>query len=339
MKRKGNLFLSFASFENLWSAWQKAAKGSRHSTACSEYGFYAEHYIFNLRERILQGTYKPGFYHCFTIKDPKERIISVAPFEDRIVHHALVNILEPIYERIFDYHSYATRKGKGTHKAILQAQTYMKKYEWFLKMDIRKYFDSVDHAVLKGILERKIKDEKFLRVLFAVLDNAGAEGKGIPIGNLTSQFLANVYLDQADHYFRQTFSALPFVRYMDDIVVFGNSKDILKELKIRVEGFLDTCLKLLLKKEATQINRCVNGISFLGARIYRSVIRIHPKTLKLSTQTLNKRKWEYRHHLIDLNKYGDVLQSIVAHISWFDTRALRKKMIIEGKRYLEAPTA
>ena len=150
MRRIGNLREPFLSFSNLYTAWKKAFRSTKTAKAY-EYSFHLERNLFALHAELSSGLYFPGNYRYFSITDPKERIISVAPFKDRIVHHALVNILELVYERCFFCHSYATRKNKGTHKAITRAQTYLRKNRWYLKMDIAKYFDSIDHAEQPGI--------------------------------------------------------------------------------------------------------------------------------------------------------------------------------------------
>jgi len=199
MRRIGNLRETFLSFSNLYAAWKKAFKSTKTAEAY-EYSFHLERNLFALQAELGSGSYLPGAYRYFSITDPKKRIISVAPFRDRIVHHALVNILEPIYERSFFCHSYATRKNKGVHKAISQAQVYLRKNCWYLKMDIAKYFDSIDHNILFELLYRKIKDECILSVCRKIMDKGGDGKRGLPIGNLTSQFWANVYLDRFDHF-------------------------------------------------------------------------------------------------------------------------------------------
>lgn len=152
----------------------------------------------------------------------------MAPFRDRVVHHALVGALEPIYERCFINDSYATRKGKGTHRAVRRAQAFMRKTQGYLKTDVEKYFDRIDHAILQGIIERKIKDRNLLKLIGLIIANSDrsrglAKGKGLPIGNLTSHFLANVYLDPLDHFLKDGLGLRYYVRYMDDMVFFSYS--------------------------------------------------------------------------------------------------------------------
>jgi len=330
MKRIGYVFDDFVSFSNLWLAWRKAYKGSHMAYSTKEFYFNAEKEVLRLQEQLISGIYHPEGFHTFQIYDPKERTISVAPFRDRVVHHAIVNILEPVYERCFDDHSYATRKGKGTHKAILQAQKYLRSHRWFLKMDVSKYFDSIDHQILKNTLQRKFKDDRFLDVVFRIIDSGGHENRGLPIGNLTSQFLANVYLDTLDTFVRQKLPACAYNRYMDDFILFSNSKESLKQIKPLIESFLAEQLNLSLKEKVTFINQRLNGLSFLGARIYPATIRIHPKSLKRSMKTLQKRTWEKKRGLISNEHYQNTLGAIIAHLSWFNTYALRRNLFISG---------
>lgn len=208
MRRTGRLKDAFLSFENLYSAFKKAFKGTKNYAAF-QFAYQVEKELFQLHQELAQEVYLPGDYAYFTTYDPKERMISVAPFRDRVVHHALVNILEPIYEKRFIYDSYATRKGKGTHRAIRRAQEFLKSNHWYLKMDIRKYFDSINHQVLLAILRRTIKDAFILRLSEKIVAKGGngvtgvTGVTGLPIGNLTSQFFANVYLDIFDHYIKE----------------------------------------------------------------------------------------------------------------------------------------
>ncbi len=324
MKRIGYVFDDFVSFNNLWYAWRKAYKGSHTAYSAKEFYFHGENEVLSLQEDLRSGFYHPEGFHTFQIYDPKERTISVAPFRDRVVHHAIVAIIDPVYERCFDDHSYATRKGKGTHKAILQAQKYLRTYRWFLKMDIQKYFDSIDHNILKIALHRKFKDERFLNVVFRIIDAGGFESKGLPIGNLTSQFLANVYLDMLDKFIRFRMNNVAYIRYMDDFILFSNTKESLKHIKPVIENFLAEQLKLTLKEKATLINQRLAGLSFLGARIYPATIRIHPKSLTRSLKTLKQRKWELNHDRISEDAYLNSLNSIAAHLSWFHTASIRK---------------
>jgi len=175
VKRTGNLLDQVASYHNLISAFYQAMKGCGKTREVCEFFYNLEEEIFHLQDALQNNSYRPGRYRFFTIHDPKERIIAVAPFKDRVVHHGLVNVLEKIFEPVFIYDSYATRKEKGTHKAILRAQKFVGTWSWYLKMDIEKYFDNVDHTSILSLLVRKIKDQLLIALLERVIGNTPVE--------------------------------------------------------------------------------------------------------------------------------------------------------------------
>jgi hypothetical protein len=324
MKRKGYLFESLYSFENLFLAWKKASTGCRKNLESSWFYFFLEPELLKLQKEIKTFTYKPGAFRYFTVSEPKRRTIAVAPFRDRVVHHAVINLLEPVYEQVFIFDSYATRKNKGTHKAIQRARQMLKTNRWFYKMDVQKYFDSINHDILKTLLRRKIKDVWFLNLIFKIIDNGGKEGKGLPIGNLTSQFLANVYLNSFDHFIKENLQVKFYIRYMDDFVFFHNDKEQLKQWKKETERFLYENLALTLKDSASYLNRSCHGLSYLGARIFPNMLRIHPDTLRRSKKGFSKRRHEYEHGLIDEATYLLSLNSLHAHIRFFTNTSFRR---------------
>lgn len=221
MRKIDNIYEKVIQFENLLKSAKKAYKGTRKNKENTEYMLNLENKLVELKQRLTLHIYTPKPHKIFHIYEPKEREISVASFEDRIVHHAVVNILEPIYEKQFIYHSYACRKSKGTHKAIFKAQEYMKKNKWYLKCDIRKYFRSINHEILLKILKKKIIDEKLNQLIKKIITNVGEKDKGLPIGNLTSQFFANLYLNELDYYIKQEIRQKYYIRYMDDFIIFA----------------------------------------------------------------------------------------------------------------------
>jgi len=223
MKRYRDLFDSVIAFENLYRAFRLAARGKQEQPEVVAWRYGLEGRLLDLQERLLAESYRFGPYCAFMVLDPKPRHIVAAPFEDRIVHHAVCNILEPIFERTFIFDSYACRKGKGTHPAVFRLQEFMRSAPGghVLQCDVRKYFQSVDHAVLKGLIRRKVKDHRLLRLMDSVIDSSPANpevgpGRGLPIGNLTSQLYANVYLDPLDHFVKEQLRGHRYVRYVDD---------------------------------------------------------------------------------------------------------------------------
>ncbi|MEW6184068.1 MAG: reverse transcriptase domain-containing protein [Bacillota bacterium] len=331
MRRIGNLYTAFASFENLYKAARKAVKGSPGSFEALRFMFNLEHELLELERELTAGAYVPAPYSYFTIYEPKERNISVAPFRDRVVHHALVNVLEPVFERVFIFDSYATRKGKGTHAAVSRAQAFLRKNHWYLKCDISKYFPSVDIAILIDRIRKKIKDASILEVTERILRNGAPAGKGLPIGNLTSQFLANVYLDGFDHWMKETINARYYLRYMDDFVVFANAKDRLRQTLADVAAYLSTQLGLSLKEKACCLNSSLNGLGFLGRRIFPSLVRIKKENLKRTLGKIKRNEYLLRKGLIDESRYGRSMESLLGYVTSCDTLSLRRTLW--GKRH------
>ena len=220
MKTFGNLYGQITSFDNLLLAARNARKGKRFQANVAQFDFQLERNLFQLLQELQSKTYRPGVYHSFIISEPKERMISAAPYRDRVVHHALCNVTAPIFERTFIYDSYANRRGKGTHAAILRFQHYARRYPYVLKCDIRKFFPSIDHALLKQELRWKITCPDTLWLIDAIIDNSNPQEEhlvyfpgddlftphqrrhGLPIGNLTSQWWGNIYLNRFDHFYR-----------------------------------------------------------------------------------------------------------------------------------------
>ena len=314
MKRVGNLFEQVVSFENLLRAAGKARQGCRPSEETLRFFYHLEPELLRIREELEGGGYAPGPYRTFTVHDPKKRTIAEAPFRDRVVHHALVGVLEPVYERTFIFDSYATRKGKGTHGAVRRAQRFMRSRPWYLKADVDHYFEAVDHEILLSILARKLKDPKLLGLLERIIRSTEVPGKGLPIGNLTSQFLANVYLDPLDHAIKDRWGVKGYLRYMDDMVLFGVSSKALLDLRLRLEAFVADRLALRLKERATWINRSSHGLSFLGMRVFRNMVRLRPANRRRSLARMEERTEAWRRGRIDDEALSQSLQSIAAHL-------------------------
>lgn len=330
MKRIGGLFEEFASFSNILAAYKKAREGARKNEERLEFSYNLEQELRQIREELLDGSYQPRSYRQFVIRDPKERVISVAPFRDRVVHHALVRVLEPVYERRFIFDSYATRKGKGAHAAVFRAQEFLRKCHWYYKTDIEKYFDSVDQQVLLDIIGQKIKDRGLMEVTARIIRNGGHNGKGLPIGNLTSQFFANVYLNPFDQFVKEKLGAHYYIRYMDDIVCFSQDKEQLKGWRAPISQYLGEKLKLRLKESATFFNNRDNGLSFLGARVFPNLIRIHPENLKRAIRNMRTRKWQYEQGQETYTRFLDSQNSHWAYLSVYDTLALRRQIVAKG---------
>lgn len=311
MNRENNLFEKICSIQNLHESFYKASKGKRQSAEYLKFRQNAGKKLEELRQVLLQGIYTAGAYRQFTIIDPKERVISAAPFKDRIVHHAIINVLEPVFEKQFIYHTYACRKGKGTHAAARYAFKCAKKYQFFLKLDVRKYFDSIDHSVLKKILCRIIKDTRCLELLFSVIDSYETNKScGLPIGNLTSQFFANLYLSSLDHFVLEQLKPKGYVRYMDDMVLFADSVAELKAAFTEIRCFCCERLNLLLKEPVFGKTR--NGVSFLGWRITSNGIFLPGKTKRRMKKKLHEIQKDYNDGKISEEKMYERAMAVFA---------------------------
>ncbi|MCD4678713.1 MAG: reverse transcriptase/maturase family protein [Desulfobacula sp.] len=311
------MFKKLVSFENLLSASRKAAKHCRKTQEITKFFFNLEKEIFKLQAKIINGTYEPCPYQYFTIHDPKKRLIAVAPFKDRVVHHAVVNMLEPLFEKCFIFDSYASRKGKGTHKAIKLSQQFIRKRPWYVKIDIEKYFDSINHAVLMKLVQKKIKDKKVLLLIQKIVGRSAAKGKGLPIGNLTSQFFANVYLDNFDHYIKDGLGIKCYLRYMDDFLIFGWSK---KQVELRLhkaQQYLGSNLDLKINNKALYLGQSKCGISYLGRRIYPGVIRVRAENKNRSLKRINKKIKLWKINKINDDVLISSMNSVIAHLDSF----------------------
>ena len=249
-KRIGYLYESLTSWSNLYLAFEKACKHKKSKAETTEWMYNCEKYLFELQAELREQRYRPQPYKYFVIREPKERIISVAAFRDRVVHHALVNIIEPYFEAAFIKDSYATRKGKGLNLAVQAAQDYSCRYKWYLKLDIEKFFASVNHEILLKLINRKIKDPAVMSLCRIILSNQTVsmgldEKKGLPVGNLTSQFFANIYLNKLDHFVKQSLGYQAYVRYMDDFILFSDYPIELKQALKQIEHFVHRLLTKL----------------------------------------------------------------------------------------------
>ncbi len=280
------LYAQLCSWDNLYLAWRKAARGKRGKAPAARFEFYLEDNLIALQEELASQTYQPGAYHSFYIHEPKRRLISAAPFRDRVVHHALCNLIEPAFERSFIADSYANRVGKGTHAALDRAQRFAQRYPYVLQCDLQQFFPSIDHALLRDTLARKIGDADVLWLCDAILasgaDVLRAEyamvyfpgddlfavnrPRGLPIGNLTSQFWANCYLNPFDHFVKRELRCGGYVRYVDDFLLFSDDKAALWALRAALVERLAR-LRLTLHPGAHP-RPVVEGFPFLGFVLY-----------------------------------------------------------------------
>lgn len=325
MKRAGGLYPQICSFDALFKAYKKAKSGTRKTEEACRFFYRLEPELLLLQQELQQQNYQPGPYRYFEVNDPKRRTIAVAPFRDRVVHHAVVAALEPIFERCFIVDSYATRKGKGTHAAVFQAQRCLRQTGWYLKADIHKYFDSVNQETLLDLIARKVKDPDLLRLIGLIIRNGGRDGLGLPIGNLTSQFFANVYLNHFDYFVKETLRVRRYVRYMDDFVLFSTGKEALKAWLPAVEDFLGSELRLRLKPEELRLHPAAHGLPFLGVRIFPQLIRFLPEHSRRIRQKISDKTAAWEAGRLPEARFVDSMNSYHAHLSVFHTDALRRQ--------------
>ncbi|MDX1982410.1 MAG: reverse transcriptase/maturase family protein [Bryobacteraceae bacterium] len=348
MKRVGGLWPQIVSFENLLAAAHAAAKGKRRRPDVAKFLMNLEPELHKLREELVNGTYQPGPYRTFEVKDPKPRKISAAPFRDRVVHHALTRVIEPVFDRRFTTDCFACRKGFGTHKALERARLAARKYPYVLKCDIRRYFPSIDHEILRSLLARVIKCPQTLELAGRIIDGSNPQEeviayypgdnlftpferrRGLPLGNQTSQFFANVYLSPLDHHVRQILCPADYVRYVDDFLVFGTRKTELKELRRRIEEFLAP-LRLQMHPGKSRIYRVADGVTFLGWRIFPDRLRLDRGNAVRFRKRLGAMVEQYRAGAVSVEELRTRVRAWIAHANHGDTWQLRRSLFSRYK--------
>lgn len=343
MKRYGYLYPQITDFNNLIIAAQKAQKGKRYNPDVLEFNHRLGENLLQLQEELASKTYQAGEYRTFYIQESKKRMISAAPYRDRVVHHALCNIIVPVFEKGFINDSYANRVGFGTHRALKRFTKFARSSEYVLQCDIRKYFPSIDHEILKKQICRKIKCSGTLWLIDAIIDNSNVQEfqleyfdedslltpisrrKGLPIGNLTSQFFANVYLDPLDHFIKHQLKIKKYLRYVDDFALFGNDPRILRNARQEIELFLES-LRLRIHPIKSNIHRTKYGSTFLGFRIFPDYIRVANNNLQRAKTRLKQLHWQYRRGKISKDHIEHSLQSWCSHLEHGDTWQLQQQI-------------
>ncbi len=339
----GSVFGQIVAFPNLLLAAKRATKGKRFRPNVAQFTLRLEDELHRLRRELLDQTYRPGSYRTFVLREKKPRVISAAPFRDRVVHHALCNVIEPIFERGFLYDSYACRKGKGTHAAIQRASDYARRFPYVLKADIAQYFPSIDHDILFDLLKRRIWDCEVLWLLKVVIDGSNPQPevgryfpdddlftpwvrrRGLPIGNQTSQFFSNVYLNGLDHFAKEQLRVPGYIRYGDDMLVFGHQKD---ELHGVLRMFREYGASLRLRFHA---RKCVviptrAGCTFLGQRIFPTHRRLDAGNVRRFRRRLQRLGEAWHNGELSLEGVRCRVQSWVGHAKHADTARLREQI-------------
>jgi RNA-directed DNA polymerase len=347
------MYQTLTSWDNLLLAYRKASQGKRGQANVAEFEHRLEDNLLALQSELRDFSYRPGFYTSFHIHEPKRRLISAAPFRDRVVHHALCNLIEPAFERSFIFDSYANRLGKGTHRALNRAQEFARRYPYVLQCDIRQFFPSIDHEILREELSRKVRDARVMWLCEQILASgtgvlseeyemqwfpgddpstgsgqglfAALRPRGLPIGNLTSQFWANVYLNPFDHFVQRELGCKAYVRYVDDFLLFACDKKTLRDWLAAIETRLAR-LRLTIHPGA-QPRPVTEGISFLGFRVYpqrRALKRQKGLYYQRKLRQLIRAYANGRLPLADLNAS---VQGWINHVRYGNTTGLRKAIL------------
>ena len=322
-------FEDVANFRALWTAARRAAKGKRLSHDTAAFLFDLEPEVLQLERELHQQSYRPRPYRTFTIREPKLRTISAAAFRDRVVHHALCRVMEPLFESISVEESYACRRGKGSHRAIDHVQELSGRYRYFLKLDIEHFFETMDHMVLKERLAEVVADKSLLELAARFID-AGApgspSGKGQPIGNLTSQHFSNFYLGCVDWFIIEELGRDGYCRYMDDMLLFGDDKAALWKCERELSIFLRSLLKVRLKEGVTMVAPVTEGIPFLGFRIWPQLRRLDGRRMRRFRRRMVQLSRLIDNGELDEDEAACSAASLLGWVAHADTEEMRKRL-------------
>jgi RNA-directed DNA polymerase len=341
LKRYGQLWEQITSFENLWNSAKQAQRGKRFRDNVLSFNYNLESELIALQYELQTQTYQPSEYRTFEIVEPKRRLISAAPYRDRVVHHALCNIITPIFERTFIFDSYANRIGKGTHRALRRFTEFSRSSRYVLQCDIKKYFPSVDREILKSLIRRKIKCSDTLWLIDTIIDHGNDQEpvleyfpnddlftpfqrkRGLPIGNLSSQFFANIYLNDFDHFIQEKLHSQKYLRYVDDFALFSEDRLFLSDARQQIESYLAT-LRLKIHSIKSQLFETKHGANFVGFRVLPDRIRIRTENLRRARRRLKI----HRTNEITSVSIERSLQSWLAHLAHGDTWKLRQAIAL-----------
>ncbi len=339
MKTYKNIYYNIYNLKNLILAWKKARKGKTKKLYVIEFEKNLIKNLLELQGELKQQSYKPIPLKTFILQDPKTRKISKSAFRARIIHHALIRIIESIFDKTFIYDSYANRINKGNIRAVERFYYFLKKVSkngkingWFnnnqikgfcLKADIKHYFQEINHNILLNIISRKIKDEKVIWLIKRILKNLDINGKGMPLGDLTSQFFANVYLNDLDYFVKHILKAKYYIRYVDDFVILHNSKEQLGVWFKKISIFLKDRLKIEPHPEKSRIILLSRGIDFVGFRNFYYYRLLRKRNIKNMLVKIEN----YKKGNIPEEKLLEIFQGWNAYAKWANSFKLRKNII------------
>jgi len=335
MRSYGQLWERVASPENLAAALRRVMKGRGTKRDVAAFAARREEELAALREELLSGAWRPGPYGQFRVTDPKPRTISCAPVRDRVAHHALCGVIAPLLERVFTEDCYACRVGKGTHRAAARARELVRRHGWTCKLDIRRYFDSVPHDRLLELLLPMFREKEIRRMIEVIVRHPVPglpDGRGLPIGNLTSQWFANFYLSGLDHYAKEGLGAPGYVRYMDDIVLFADGKAEIWRLHDGVCGWVERERGLEIKGERTVTAPVSEGLAFLGLRIFPGGWRFQRSRLQRTRRKFRLRERQWQSGEIDSEQLARCAAAAEGGVRWYGFRGILQSLGVENSK-------
>jgi RNA-directed DNA polymerase len=331
MKRHGNLYEKLTTAENIHLAWQEARKGKSSKAAVRRFETDAEKNLAGIRELLVNKTYQPSPYKTKWIYEPKKRLIYILPFSpDRIIHHALMQVVEPIWTKLFISDSYACIRGRGLHSGSCRTMEFVRRNKYCLKMDIAKFYPSVDHDIMFNIVRTKIKCHDTLDLFHKIIYSA-PDGKNVPIGNYTSQWMGNLYLNKLDIFVKHSLRIKDYVRYCDDFLLFHDDKVVLNRAAGEISAFLADHLALKLSKcDLFPVSR---GVDFLGYRHFPEYVLLRKSTSIRIRRRLCKLPGLLATGRITLDRFRGSVASINGWMQWANTHNFR--LAVEFKRMEE----
>lgn len=343
-----SLFDGITNFRSLLEAARRAAKGKRSKAGCAVFMNNIERHVLRLERELQEQSWRPGRYTVIEVREPKPRMVSAAPFRDRVVHHALCRVVQPLFERGFIDDSFANRVGKGTHKAVARYESFKNRYRYVLRADIYRFFPAIDHDVLRGLFRRRVSCPRTLWLMDTIVEGSNpqepvdryfpgddlfvpfARRRGLPIGNLTSQFFGNLYLDALDHYVKEVLRVPGYVRYVDDFALFHDDKATLEAHWERIARHLEG-RRLLLHPRKTQLRPTTEPEEFLGFELHRGGFRRLPdENVDRFAGRLRALRAQYRTGVIGLSDVTPRVRSWNAHAAHANTWRLRQALFRGG---------
>lgn len=319
----------------MFLAWREFRRGKRNKPDVQQFEFNLEDNLFQLHQGLQSKIYQHSNYTAFSISDPKPRRIHKAVVRDRVLHHAIFRVLYPIFDRSFIYDSYSCRLGKGTHNAVNRLEIFCRKLSrnynrniFALKCDIRRFFNSVDQIILISLIRRKIQDADALWLIEKIIKSFNKSiGKGLPLGNVTSQLFANIYLNELDQFIKHQLKIKYYLRYCDDFVILSKNEIYLKNLINQINDFLQSCLKLKLHDDKILIRKFCQGIDFLGYVVLPYYRVLRTKTKKRILKKIEKRYQEAQSDLISEKSFNQNLQSYLGILKYCKGFKIKNKIL------------